>query len=203
MPKITLFLVLLVAQKERAHVNMKFRKTPIEKRNTYIYCGESGKFEFIPDENSSTEINIVKQLHSYDDAEVYNNIKNSCPRLTDKEKIQLKEWEQLHPGEKAPRNWNISIDAIMGEEGYAQDKSKVLEIAYYSIHEEESLELEILHDVVDALSHKQQLLYKKIVLEGYSSTEIAKAEGVSVAAISKRMKRIHENIKKEFQKKLS
>ena len=182
---------------------MKFRKTPIEKRNTYIYCGESGKFEFIPDENSSTEINIVKQLHSYDDKEVYNNIKISCPRLTDKEKMQLKEWEQLHPGEKAPRNWNISIDAIMGEEGYAQDKSKVLEIAYYSIHEEESLELEILHDVVDALSHKQQLLYKKIVLEGYSSTEIAKAEGVSVAAISKRMKRIHENIKKEFQKKLS
>ncbi|HCW53400.1 MAG TPA: hypothetical protein DG753_06625 [Clostridium sp.] len=181
---------------------MKFRKTPTEKRNTYIYYGESGKIEITPGKDGVTEIDI-KQLYSYDDAEVYNNIKNSRAKSTDEEKKNIKEWEELHPGEKAPRNWNISIDAAIDGEGSAQDKSKVLESAYYSIHEEESLELEILHDIITTLSDEQQLLYKKIILEGYSNTEIAKAEGVSVTAVSKRMKRIYEHIKRGFQKKLS
>lgn len=178
---------------------MKFRKTPTEKRNTYIYYGESGKIEITPGKDGVTEIDI-KQLYSLDDAEVYNNIKNSRPKSTDEEKKNIKDWEELHPGEKAPRNWNISIDAAIDGEGSSQDKSKVLERAYYSIHKEESFELEKLHDIIDALSYEQQQLYKRIILEGYSNTEIAKAEGVSVAAISRRMKRIHEHIKKGFQK---
>ena len=178
---------------------MKFRKIQTEKRGTYTYYGESGKIEITPGKDGVTEINI-KQIYSLEDAEVYNNIKNSRPKLTDKEKQQIKEWEEHHPGEKSPRNWNISIDAAIGEEGSAQDKSKVLESAYYSMNEEETLELEMLHDIIATLSDDQQKLYRKIIIEGYSNTEIAKAEGVSVAAVSKRMKRIYEQIKKGFQK---
>lgn len=181
---------------------MNFRKTSTNKRGTYIYYGESGKIEITPGKDGVTEIDI-KELYSLDDAEVYNNIKNSRPKSTDEEKKKIKEWEEQHPGEKSPRNWNISIDAAIGEEGSAQDKSKVLESAYYSMNEEETLELEMLHDIIAKLSDEQQKLYKKIILEGYSNTEIAKAEGVSVAAVSKRMKRIYEQIKKGFQKKLS
>ena len=181
---------------------MNFRKTSTDKRGTYIYYGESGKIEIAPGRDGVTEIDI-KQLYSLDDAEVYNNIKNSRPKSTDEEKQKIKEWEELHPGENAPRNWNISIDATIDEEGSAQDKSKVLENAYYSMNQEESLELEMLHDIIATLSDGQQQLYKKIIVEGYSNTEIANAEGVSVAAVSKRMKRIYEQIKKGFQKKLS
>lgn len=182
---------------------MNFRKTSTDKRGTYIYYEEGKKTEIIPGMDGVTEINIVKKLHSFDDAEVYNNIKNSRRKSTDEEKKKIKDWEEQHPGEKAPRDWNISIDAIINEDGSSQDKSKVLENAYYSMNEEESLELEMLHDIIAALPEKQQQLYKKIIIEGYSNTEIAKVEGVSVAAVSKRMKRIYEQIKKGFQKKLS
>lgn len=54
-------------------------KTPTSERDNYVYRFNDGKFSVIGEEGEA-EV-WIKSLHSFDDANVYNNIKNSRPRL--------------------------------------------------------------------------------------------------------------------------
>ena len=56
---------------------MLFRKTPTSEGDNYVYRFDDGKISVIA-EGSEAEV-WIKSLHSLDDAEVYNNIKNSRP----------------------------------------------------------------------------------------------------------------------------
>ncbi|HEY9059191.1 MAG TPA: sigma factor-like helix-turn-helix DNA-binding protein [Pseudobacteroides sp.] len=176
---------------------MKFKKTPSNKRGTYTYYGVNGKVTVRPGKDGITEVDI-KLLHSLDDNEVYTNIKNSRPKMDKQEKAAVKEWEEAHPGEVAPKNWNISIDASDGEDGTSQDKSKVLEEAYYSLEKEVSPAVERLRDVVETLTKEQQELYQMVVIQSMTLTEAAEVLGTSIPNIHKRINRIYEQIKKKF-----
>ena len=95
---------------EKKAEKLRVRKTPAAKRTTYTYPIYDGStITLIPGKDGITEEFIVL-LHHLDDAEVRNNLKNGRPELTAEEKQAVKEWENAHPGEKAPRNWNLSID---------------------------------------------------------------------------------------------
>ena len=94
---------------------MKFRKTPADKRSSYTFRFNDGStFTVQPGEDGVTEADI-RMLHSFDDAEVYNNLKNSRPELTKEEKAAKRAWESAHPGEKYQRNWNLSYDYFQKE----------------------------------------------------------------------------------------
>lgn len=72
---------------------MKFRKTRNDNRSTYTFRFDNGTSVTLrPGEDGVTETDI-RVLHSLDDAEVYSNIKNSRPSLTEAEKAAKKEWE--------------------------------------------------------------------------------------------------------------
>ena len=58
---------------------MLFRKTPTSERGNYVYRFNDGTVSVIA-EGSEAEV-WIRSLHSFDDAEVYNNIKNSRPQL--------------------------------------------------------------------------------------------------------------------------
>ena len=67
---------------------MKTKKTRWDKRGTYTFNFNDGtNVTLRPGEDGVTEADI-KVLHSLDDAEVYNNIKNSRPPLTEAEKAE-------------------------------------------------------------------------------------------------------------------
>lgn len=176
---------------------MKFKKTEAKQRGTYTYFGTTEKVTITPSKDGVTELDI-KLLHSLDDHEVYINIKNSRPKMDEQEKVAVKEWQEAHPGEVAPKNWNISIDAFDGEDGNSQDKSKVLEEAYYSLQEEVSPAVERLRDVVETLTPEQQELYQMVIIQSMTLTEAAEVIGTSIPNIHKRMNRIYEQIKKKF-----
>ena len=177
---------------------MKFRKTETKQRGSYVYYyGKDEKITITPGKDGVTEMDI-KLLHSLDDHEVYTNIKNSRPKMDEQEKAAVKKWEDAHPGEVAPKNWNISIDAFDDEEGTSQDKSKVLEEAYYSLQVEDSPKVERLRNVVEMLTPEQQELYQMEVIQGLSLTEGARILGTSIPNIHKRMNRIYDQIKKKF-----
>ena len=101
---------------EKKAEKLRVRKTPAAKRTTYTYPIYDGStITLIPGKDGITEEFIVL-LHHLDDAEVRNNLKNGRPELTAEEKQAVKEWENAHPGEKAPRNWNLSIDYVMSDD---------------------------------------------------------------------------------------
>lgn len=107
---------------------MKTKKTRWDKRGTYTFQFNDGtSITLRPGEDGVTEADI-KVLHSLDDAEVYNNIKNSRPPMTAEEKVRKKVWEAEHPGERYPANWNLSFDYMAGDDGDEDklDKSRIL-----------------------------------------------------------------------------
>ena len=58
---------------------MLFRKTPTSERGNYVYRFSDGMVSVIAEGDEAAV--WIKSLHSFDDAEVYNNIKNSRPQL--------------------------------------------------------------------------------------------------------------------------
>lgn len=140
-----------------------------------------------------TEVHI-KMLHSMDDAEVYNNIKNARPEPTAEDKQQMREWEEQHPGEKAPRNWNLSLDTSLSDE----DDSATLGDMIAAPEKTDSPEVERLHRIVATMTERQKQVYQLHLLEGFSVKETAAILGMSSPAVTKHKQRIIEIIKENF-----
>lgn len=178
---------------------MKFRKTPLKERGIYTYRFADGTVSKItPDKDGATTVDI-KSLHAIDDSEVYYNIKNGRPPLSDEEKLAIKDWQDKHSGEEVQKNWNLSIDSLMQVDGDSADKSRImLEMATALCMDEPSSEILLLLDFIDTLPDSQQELYRLKYIEEYSQTEIAEILGVSNMAITNRVKRLEETIKNNF-----
>lgn len=184
---------------------MKFRKTKQSEREVYRYpvCIQDGKggyreeyIEIKPGENDVTEVNI-KTLHSLDDSEVYYNIKNSRPMLTDKQKAEVKEWMDKHPGEMIHKNWTFSIEALT-EEGVDQDKSSILASASYDPFQDESDEVEHLREVAKTFTPKQKEIYTRVLLNGEPQVKVAEELGITKQAVRSCKNKIIARIKKAF-----
>lgn len=181
---------------------MKFRKTPSSQRGTYkyVYYDDNGKFivELVPGVDGVTELDIL-ECHRADDREVYNNIKNSRPKLSVEEKQQIKEWEENHHDDWSQKNWNLSLDSVTIDDG-AADKSVVLFAASNIKMSENTPDpmVERLREVVELLTPDQQSLYHKIVIEEIPQVEIAEQLGITKQALQSRWKKIQTKIKKLF-----
>lgn len=86
---------------ERQGFLMRIQKTDQKERGVYKYITteKTGKGEYVEKtitlksrENGVTELDI-KMLHSLDNSEVYNNLKNARPKRTDEEKDEIEKWE--------------------------------------------------------------------------------------------------------------
>lgn len=173
---------------------LKIRKTPTKQRSTYTYVTAEGfKIVLRPGEENVTEVHI-KMLHSMDDAEVYNNIKNARPEPSEAEKRQMREWENQHPGEKALRNWNLSLDASLTDE----DDSAKLGDMIVAPEETDSPDVERLRKIVATMTERQKQVYQLHLLEGFSVKETAAILGMSSPAVTKHKQRIIEIIKENF-----
>lgn len=169
---------------------MLFRKTPTSERGKYVYRFNDGTVSVIA-EGSEAEV-WIKSLHSFDDAEVYNNIKNSRPQLEDWQKKAVEEWKAQHPGEEPDKNWNLSMDGLMKTEN--QDTSiYAKQLAEMAAEEPDPLK-ELLYEKLSELSEEDQELYCLYFIEGYSQDEIGEMKGVSQNTISKKIRRIQKKL---------
>ncbi len=174
---------------------MKIRKTPLRKRSVYTYTyydskGEKTTITLHPGENGVTEMDI-KMLHDFDDREVYRNVKNSKPPMMPWDI----EWNETHPNEERQKNYNLSLDAFFNDE-YGEDYSdRILDLAA----PEEDAQLQMVRDIVSSFPEEQQLLYRHLYIEGYTTNEVAAMYNVSAAAISKRSRHLKEKIIKNLK----
>lgn len=177
---------------------MLFRKTPTSKRGNFVYRFNDGTVSVIAEGNEA-EV-WIRSLHSFDDAEVYNNIKNSRPQLEDWQKKALEEWKAQHPGEEPEKNWNLSMDGLMKTEN--QDTSIYAKQLAEMAAEEPDPQKELLYEKVVELSADDQELYLLYFSEGYSQEEIAKMKGVSQNTVSKKIRRITKELTEMCRKEI-
>lgn len=177
---------------------MKSHKTKLENRGTYTYIFDDGrKVTIKPGEEGVTE-KFIKKLHSLDDSEVYYNNKNWHRPISEKEKQDIKEWEERHPGKKYQEVWNLFIDSIFEEDG-SQDKS-ILLADTTSVDEGVSDEVEELRAVVSKMTERQKQVYELHFIEWYSLTEVAAIMGISVVSVHKHKEKILKFIKENFKR---
>lgn len=138
-------------------------------------------------EGSEAEV-WIKSLHSFDDAEVYNNIKNSRPQLEPWQKKAMEEWKAQHPGEEPDKNWNLSMDGLMMTEN--PDTSVCAKQLAEMTMEDPDPQKELLYEKLSELPEEDQELCRIYYIEEYSQEQIAKVKGVSQNTVSKKLRRI-------------
>lgn len=178
---------------------MKFKKTTQTKRGTYKYIfydaeGKKQVVELCPGIDGVTESDI-KRLHAMDDAEVYNNIKNSKVPAEDWQKEYMKDWVTRNPEKELPKTWNASLNDLISDSEGADDHEMGNFIADpKSIEQNESEVIERLHEVIESLTDIQRSTYKKLILDEMSKVNVATEENKSEAAVRKIMKKIEKII---------
>ncbi|WP_102343591.1 sigma-70 family RNA polymerase sigma factor [Galactobacillus timonensis] len=179
---------------------MKLRKTKSNERSTYTYESNDGtRVTIYPGKDGVTELDI-KMLHALDDAEVYNNIKNTRPPVEDWQKKAIEEWKNSHPGEEPAKNWNLSLDQMTAneDEGGYGDKFRGLSDLSKEPDLKKRLAIESIHEVVATFPNDQIDLYELYYIKEYSKAEIAEKYHTSRANITQRVNRLEEKIKKYF-----
>lgn len=178
---------------------MVFRRTNYNNRTTYTYKSVTGEtITFVPgDANGEITADLIKCLHSLDDKEVYNNIKNHKPQLSDNEKAVIREWEKAHPGEEVPKNWIMSLDAFSEDSDSDMDRSSLMRGGYDRLHSKD-LETTHLWEVMKEMPDKQRHAFDLVELNGYTMTEVADMLCCSIANVSKLVAKAKEFIKKNY-----
>ena len=184
---------------------MKFVKTATENRGTYTYSfididGKYQKVKLEPGKDGVIAADI-KMLHAMDDAEVYNNIKNTKPAIQEWEKPVIQEWKSKHPYDELPKRWNYSINEMVGSDENVEREEF---ISASAVEDEEADVMRCLHELYETFSELQKEIYNKVFLEGMSYSAVAKERGKSEASVRKVANRIkeiiasYEKIKKFF-----
>lgn len=186
---------------------MKTFKTRSDNRETYTYVDAMGKKHTLkpgdqdPISGAVLTEEMIRQLHRFDDNEVYNNVKNTKRPVEKWEKPFIDEWKEEHPYDELPSRSHVSLDAA-GEDDDGidddTDKGYLGEASLVVAEKEESPAVARLHEVIEMLRPDQKELYLRIVVNGESAEDIADEMGIGRTAILNRMARIKEFIKKNF-----
>lgn len=178
---------------------MRFYKTNYKHRTTYTYMTVTGEKITIAPGDADGEVTeeLIKCLHKLDDKEVYNNIKNRKPPLSEEEKAMIREWEEVHPGEEVPKNWTMSLDAFSEDADSDMDRSGLMREIYNRSHAENPAASR-LGEVIDEMPYKQRQAFVLVELNGYSTTEAADKLGCSIANVSKLIARAKTFIRENY-----
>lgn len=202
----------------------KIRKTYSSQRGVYQYIFDVRNSEgecvqeivvIQPGEHGVTELDI-KLLHSLDDSEVYNNLKNLRPKRTAKDKVAIEEFRQefirefikqngYEPHENIvkdavrdafPRNYNLSLDFDNDGE---LDQDKGLIALETSITDSEIFEWsESMLDAMNHLTSRQREIIELMFVKQLKQNEIALLLGISPVAVNKHYKKAIETLKNNF-----
>lgn len=196
---------------------LKIRKTSSKERATYKYYDAYGNLvsELRVGHDEITEVTI-KELHAWDDREVYNNLKNARPNRSSKEKELKKNWKEKYiasfekehgykPNPKDvedlandvfPRNYSLSLD--FDNDGMIDPDKRLIETLACNESTDSFDWSERMETVLELLTEKQRLVIELKYMEGYKQSEIAKMMGVSSAAVKKHLDKARAIIREHY-----
>ena len=181
-------------------MKQKFRKTPMNQRGRYKYYNADGELVVTLYPGSCPDVTDIhiKLLHSLDDSEVYNNIKNcACGATAKNSDVEIRLDFQ-----KSSR-WVLSFNQLTDEEDTDyKENTRLLEQAY--ARDEENRRdpgREILREAVGYLDPEEQELFRMYYDEEMTQPEIGKILGITPPAVQKRRMKLQERLKEIiFQK---
>ena len=196
---------------------IRLRKTPPKQRYTYKIKDERGRVicEVCPGEKGVTQIDI-KNAHSVDDHEVYENLRQFRPHFPDWLQKSIDDWSERErekfvrdfgrepENEELPRYEHLlSLDALM-ENDECNDSCNIIAEEILRQQMPESEEIEHLRELVKTFPPYWQEIYRLVLIAGMTAADVAKMRGVTEWAIHKIVRKIKkriaedENLKKIF-----
>lgn len=201
---------------------MKLHKTPQNQRDTYSYQfydadgNPEPRITIQPGKNGVTEVDI-KRLHALDDSEVYYNIKSRRPEENELQKKQKAAWRERYisdfiaehgyepheqdvanaVNEAFPKGWVASLNEILDGEKNRDgcgDKSSVLAGLCTSDDSGGSPQTERLRELIAGLTEKEQMVYRRVLIEGEKQKTVAVDIGLSPMRISQIVQKIQHLI---------
>ncbi|MBR5179843.1 MAG: sigma-70 family RNA polymerase sigma factor [Lachnospiraceae bacterium] len=189
---------------------MRVKKTRSDQRNVYRYPvdvpdGKGGyrtTYNIIkPGDDGTTEV-LIHTLNRWDDNWITNIGRNGHPKLTEQQKADKKAWEEEHPGEKYPMNWNLSIESLMDEcvDGDVSKSSILAGASYdpFADMDDSDDVLKLREIIATKMTDRQKQAIELIGLEGYTITEAAEIMGISIKVAKVHYDKAVECIKKNF-----
>lgn len=189
---------------------MKNRKTAWSNRKVYVYDSATGKRDILYpgmiDKNTDHVIteDDIRMLHASDDAEVYNNRKNSKPKVQPWEEAGIEAWKEEHPDEDVPCRDVLSLDNLLDDEAggdSTEDKGGVIgraSMISYEGEEVRNAQVERMREVVMEMGENYWRLYDLHTIKGYTFEEVASIVGSSRSTEHERYKKIMEAIKSKM-----
>ena len=187
---------------------MRYKKTPQDKRSTYILFDDNGKFvtEYKPGEDGITEVDIIN-LHRIDDHEVYINSKeNKLPEwyqpIYDEWKVKFiadfKDKYGREPfADEIPDKHRMyeSIDAQIDADGDDLGDSSHLEEKLAVTDEEEVPDTIIrLREIITAMPIQWQRVYQLVFIDGFFFFFSGRIIGISDVRVGQLVRKINARI---------
>lgn len=201
---------------------MRLKKTNATNRITYTYCFDDGTQQVLrPGENGVTEMDI-KKLHALDDSEVYYNIKNSRPPVSDAEKQERAEWIEKFRAdfieshgyapsedyvraavaERYQKNWTFSLNQYESDDdgGDTSDRHAELTDPYAFADPDDLLPPDVrrMREIVSSCTDKQREAYRLVYIEGYTEKEAAEIMDCTQQGVHKHIDLVKKKIKENF-----
>lgn len=174
---------------------MKVRKTMYAERKNYTYEFADGERNTIkPGEMQDGTViteELIHLLHCCDDAEVYNNLKNAHPPISEEEKA----YHRAHPDESVTK-WNYSF-SFLTEKGDMEDKSRVLYQASLSYETGSELS-ERMTEMLGKMTELQRMAFQLTEIDGCSFREAAIFMKCSAPNVKKHHDRAIRYIREHF-----
>ena len=188
---------------------MKTMKTAWNNRKVYVYENIMSKPDRIYAGMVDKETGYVfteedvRRLHAMDDAEVYNNRKNSKPKVQAWEEAGIEEWKKAHPDEDLPSKTVLSLEDLFENEngeGADEDKCGTLGRASMLAYQEKAVspQVEAMREIVMEMGEKYWSIYALHIIEGRTFAEIALVLGIGTTTVKDHFKKITRRIESKL-----
>ncbi|MDY6315717.1 MAG: hypothetical protein SPL49_00615 [Oribacterium sp.] len=168
----------------------EYRKTPRDQRDKYQYDTATGKIDI----TAQISIQWRETLHRMDDRIVDNNCKNGHPPMDERQKAEKKEWEEAHPGERYPANWNMSFEAHAYDPELDDDKQPIYSQILKNMQSNDDPLRDWLYEKIPELDEKEQLLFHLLIEEEMPVVEIMVIFGKSKSSIYRLIDKMTEDL---------